>query len=146
MCSPQFQIKKRNDYFIETCYFVRVRMSLFLWKFRFWVKKKVILLHVFLKQELVSFYKICGCFRFALWAKKQHLKFERDSSTIYLLVLADWKYREWVCVICWVVLKIYFRHIATWQHELNIKVLKVLLAGLICRYIMVGRRGSRFLG
>ena len=27
-----------------------------------------------------------------------------------------------------------------------IKVLKVLLAGLICRYIMVGRRGSRFLG
>ena len=26
-----------------------------------------------------------------------------------------------------------------------IKVLKVLLAGLICRYIMVGRRGSRFL-
>ena len=28
----------------------------------------------------------------------------------------------------------------------EIKVLKVLLAGLICRYIMVGRRGSRFLG
>ena len=28
----------------------------------------------------------------------------------------------------------------------RIKVLKVLLAGLICRYIMVGRRGSRFFG
>ena len=27
----------------------------------------------------------------------------------------------------------------------RIKVLKALLAGLICRYIMVGRRGSRFL-
>ena len=27
-----------------------------------------------------------------------------------------------------------------------IKVLKALLAGLICRYIMIGRRGSRFFG